>query len=61
MYEVFVGEEESQEFETREGAIAAAKRLSAQNRRRVRIEGLGGKEQFTYWRGELENYLYNLR
>ena len=61
MYEVFVGEEESQECETREGAIAAAKRLSAQNRRRVRIEGLGGKEQFTYWRGELENYLYNLR
>ena len=61
MYEVFVGEDECQEFETREAAVAAAKRLSNEHRSRVRIEGLGGKEQFTYWRGELENYLYNLR
>ncbi len=61
MYEVFVGEQESYEYESREEAVSEAKRLSSENRRRIRVEGLGGRERFTYWRGELENYLYDLR
>ena len=60
MYEVAAGDELLQ-FETRQEAIAEAKRISTDRRAPVTVTDARGREQLTFQRGELENYLLELR
>lgn len=60
MYEVAVGPD-TQHFDTREEAIAAAKALSSETRVPVFISDATGREQLTYQHGELDNYTWETR
>lgn len=52
---------ESEQHDTRAGAIEAAKDASSNNRGQVVLEDETGRETFIYRHGELETYTYELR